>query len=31
VVRVEESGVGILIKSISPFQEERFRQFIKQL
>ena len=31
VVRVEKSGVGILIKSISPFQEERFRQFIKKL
>jgi hypothetical protein len=31
VVRVEKSGFGVLIKSISPFQEERFRQFIKQL
>jgi hypothetical protein len=31
VVRVEKSGFGVLIKSISPLQEERFRQFIKQL
>jgi hypothetical protein len=31
VVRVEPSGIGILIKSISPFQEERFHQFVKQL
>ncbi|MCF8088928.1 MAG: PilZ domain-containing protein [Desulfotignum sp.] len=31
VVRVEKSGFGVLIKSISPFQEERFRQFVKQL
>jgi hypothetical protein len=31
VVRVEPSGVGILIKSISAFQEERFHQFVKQL
>jgi hypothetical protein len=31
VVRVEPSGVGIFIKSISPFHEERFHQFVKQL
>ncbi|MCF8092832.1 MAG: PilZ domain-containing protein [Desulfotignum sp.] len=31
VVRVDPSGIGILIKSISAFQEERFHQFVKQL
>jgi hypothetical protein len=31
VVRVESSGIGILIKNISPFQQERFRQFVQQL
>jgi hypothetical protein len=31
VVRVEKSGFGVLIKSMSPFQEDRFRQFVKQL
>jgi len=31
VVRVEPTGVGIFIKSISPLQEERFRQFVNQL
>jgi|GEM_PF-741593 len=31
VVRVEQSGVGILIKSISPFQEDRFQQFVRKL
>ncbi len=31
VVRVEPSGIGILIRSSSAFQEERFQQFVKQL
>ncbi len=31
VVRVEPSGVGILIKSISPSQEEKFHQFVNRL
>lgn len=31
VVRVEPTGVGILIKSISQLQEERFQQFVNQL
>lgn len=31
VVRVEPSGVGILIKSISPLQEEKFQQFVNRL
>jgi hypothetical protein len=31
VVRVESTGVGILIKSISPLQEERFHEFVNQL
>ncbi len=31
VVRVEPTGVGIFIKSISPFQEEKFHQFVNRL
>jgi hypothetical protein len=31
VVRVKPSGVGILIKSISPFQEEKFQRFVNRL
>jgi hypothetical protein len=31
VVRVDSLGIGILIKSISPSHQERFRQFFQQL
>jgi hypothetical protein len=31
VFRVKPSGVGILIKSISPFQEEKFQRFVNRL